>query len=290
MIALLLACAAGPVDTGEGDVSDTGGSGDLTPAATEPVWGAEEAGQALEAAMVQGLPESATLRTWFLDLIVTEVVEDASCYTIEEAEDSMSSGWWEGICTGASGYQFKGGWLYQEITVVEGESTALQAGLLASFDGVAADGSEDAIGGTLTLLRARPAPNQVVFEQSCGGQWSSERESGWLGDGVGLGLDMKGKVDDGQLSLEVEGGVAYGDGSYLYFHELSFDQPSCGQAPMGQVWVRDPSASWIVFDFGTACDGCAAVSVNGEELGEQCVGDPVWMAAANAVQVLVAED
>lgn len=290
MIALLLACAAGPVDTGKVEAPDTADSGGLTPSGTPPEWDAEEAGLALTTTLLQGLPESATLRTWFLDLIVAEEVVDESCYTVEEADGSRSSGWWEGICTGASGYQFKGGWLYQELTITEGETTALQAGLLASFDGVAADGSVDTIGGTLSLLRARPAPNQVVFEQSCGGQWSSERESGWLGEGVGLGLDMKGMVDDGALTLEVEGGTAYGDGNYLYFHELSFDQGACGKVPMGQVWIRDPSASWIVLDFGTACDGCATVTVNGEELGEQCVGDDVWIAAANAVQVLVSEE
>lgn len=291
MIALLLACAPNPKQGESAAAPDTAELGDEAEVRVEPQWTADEATEALTTSLAMGLPESATLRGWFLELITAEVVDTPGCFDIDESDDGSSmSSVWSGTCTGASGYEFDGLWLYQETTSVANGSEMLQSSLLASFSGVSAQGVKDLVGGTLTLQRSQPSSGTMEFIQECGGLWSAPDEPDWLGLGVGLGLSIQGSVTDGKITLSLEGGANYGDSTYLYFQGITLDELSCGRAPMGEVWIRDPSTSWIIFDFGEDCDGCADVSAAGEDWGEQCVGDALWVAAANATSALASED
>lgn len=103
----------------------------------------------------------------------------------------------------------------------------------------------------------------------------------WIEDGVQgeLAIAREWAIDGSWHALEVAGVVAGlpGHVSAVDFDAVAYDAASGCGAPTGRLAVRVATGEWVDFEpTAGACDGCGAVSILGEPLGEVCADFGPW--------------
>lgn len=266
-----------PTDSDTAAVTDTGEA--LSLVAT---WTMAEAEAALLDGMGRGLPDPATVNDWFFGLIQREETMSPECYTITGDEDEGWVSEWQGECTSEDGYAFLGGWLYRDEADFSETSSSRDMRLLASFHVVDPEGQVTTGGGEMTMTTMTALPDAYSINVDMGGIYEAPDQTGWLGDGVGTGFSLDASRGPEGLLGTLDGGLTHDDELTLYFDEISWSA-ACGEVPMGTIRIRDPSSLWYYYDFGETCDGCASVTLQGEALGQSCIGDDIYQSIQAAL-------
>ncbi len=203
---------------------------------------------------------------------------------------------WYATCQAESGAEYDG---YAFFTRYEqydlfGDGTAWDADVLsASADITEADGDRLHVGGTAYL-------GESVIKEDVRG-WISvvagafmgsgpDVSESWIGDGATPTLTsyaIRYELYDLNLlylygSIGLEGDLTAASFGPLFIYTQMAGVYPCAEEPAGSVSLRDPSGTWmdVVFDLdpetlelaeGRACDGCARVTVEGDEVGEICI-------------------
>lgn len=104
------------------------------------------------------------------------------------------------------------------------------------------------------------------------GSWSHQwTELPWLAQTLSADLEYV-RQTGSQQALRIFGSMTTGDTS-LVWDEVDLDARDCPGLPKGgELWLRQPDASWNHLAFRDDCSGCAEVTWNNSEvLGEVCL-------------------
>ena len=103
-------------------------------------------------------------------------------------------------------------------------------------------------------------------------------DAGWLAEGANHGWPVDGERDSQGTTVDALGGMSLLPGTFdaFAFDSVVFDQAGTGclDEPAGALRLHHgPTQRWYVlsFDPSTACDGCGALSMSGEDLGTACL-------------------
>jgi hypothetical protein len=249
----LLACAAGPPD-------DSTAAPDPTEDIAVDVvaeWSAAELEAALDSVLTAPVPDVRDARDAYLAALA---MGDADC---PGSPDQLGGADLRG-CTTDSGYSYAGVATYM---------TDPSGGFVLSgdFEILTPDGRRFVGGGALS---------EGIFDGGWNtrwtGIWSLEGDEGWLGHGVGAWWTESGGEGPQGPWVELADGLTYGDVS-LWFDRLRHDLGTCPDGASGVLRVRDPSGGWFSLDYGDTCAPCAALSFEGEPLGESCPAIAAWL-------------
>lgn len=93
------------------------------------------------------------------------------------------------------------------------------------------------------------------------GSWVHDGAEGWLGEGI-----------SGEIYASKEGG-SFSLGGYLdigpntaEIASLQFNQEHCPGEFSAQIWIRDPSGLWFLWE--APCGQCGSLSLDGEVVGD----------------------
>lgn len=197
---------------------------------------------------------------------------------------------WYDACTSDAGTTFDGyGFYYAYEDADLGDGNVWNG---ATFTGLArvedSEGHTFEAGGTVGTLYTVSGGWNVIYTTIYGGfAWDgAEAEDTWLETTADPDLVLYGVWSD-----EAEGWTLQIDGaasgvsetlSAITFDAVILGNPAggvkCTVEPIGDLRVRDNLGTWYDIDFdatqnrqGAACDGCGAVTVEGESIGEVCV-------------------
>lgn len=291
-LSLLLGCApsAGePADSADSGAPDTATEDSASPWISEPEWTVDEATAALEASLADGVIEPSPVRDWFMEILDVRAFNEpgVDCPPVEVAEDvnTVVLSNWEGNCDTGDVF-VNGGWMFTETyKVVEDVAISESTGLF-SFVGGDATGRSFAAGGSLSRVVSTDSEGNLSFSLKLGGTYKDDAAAGWMGQGIGSSIEIDGTLSDAGLSAVLDGGMSLGADFALFLSALTFDPTTCGTAPTGAFWMRDPSTGWMYFDFGDSCSGCAEVSFTGTSVGTACVGDLLYAATERPLLLL----
>jgi hypothetical protein len=103
------------------------------------------------------------------------------------------------------------------------------------------------------------------WDVQLGGVYTYEGAQDWLSERTDVALWFSLVAD----VLTIEGGLSQGAAA-VYFHGLAIGA-ECGDAPFGDLSIRDVFGRWYKIRFDANCDGCGLVSFEGVNLGRVCL-------------------
>jgi hypothetical protein len=261
-------------DSGEGSADNGGAGGDSAgddgaPGDSsgwpvdwveEPEWAPETLADELTRVLSEPLPTARQAKETYFALLD---YGDTTCPGGVQLNGADPEG-----CTAESGYLFAGFSAWLEFENSDEFGTQSSWSLTCDLEIVSPTG-ERFIGGGHALEWLTYGDFGTTWTYELSGTWQHEGASGWLGEGVSAELLAEGSVQDGVLTVTLEGGLT-DFGVSLYFDDVRLNVEECGGWPQGTVLVRDPCGAWYTLDLGERCDGCADLSFGGEEMGEIC--------------------
>lgn len=213
-------------------------------------------------------PDLVVSEYWYGDECTTEdgVYFDGYSYSREYTDRSQPDG------LAYSGLDFKG-----EAVVIEPDgATFIVGGFAYSYAGLPRGNSPDR--GWLSGVQGSVT-------------WTGAGHEGdWFTTARVAEISMEARLVSGRRSVLVEGGVAGFEGDILGLVAgplVALEASPCPQELGGKLALRDAEGRWYALSFDgatseeespdmSACDGCGALSLDGEALGSVCVSpDPL---------------
>lgn len=259
---LLLACAEpSPSVGGLDSATDADGTWEVPGDEATPPLGAEEATQALQAALDREIP----LAQDVLDLYTTlmgagdELCPGTTLILAEPLGCTSTSGYWY---AGISGYGEQG----------TEEPVFRRVGMYGDMQIETPEGWRFGMGGYVDHSYRYENEGQPEAVDSLRGSfpWTGEDETA---PGVGALVELTARGLGNDRELAVTGGYAWGDPP-LQFDTFAIGALTClPETATGAIRMRDSTGHWYKLDFGVECeDACGDLSWNdSEELGSACV-------------------
>ena len=222
---------------------------------------------------------------------------DASCPTWYTDGDGNS--YWYAYCYASAGGTYSGyGYHYQSVAVTDENGTwdSETVYLSATIDGPG--GKRFGGAGSAQVTTGYATDGAWVSQSYLDGtfEWSDAESGSWLADGLSPQIGLyQNTYPDGASAYTYANGAITGSSAVsatIAFAENGIYQNiywdgDCDIEPSGVISVRDDSGYWydVYFDSiydGTmdmaACDGCGAVWLRGELVGEACADFSPWLA------------
>lgn len=200
---------------------------------------------------------------------------DASCpgvYTYGNTEI------WEEDCETAAGARFFGygtRLAYEGLPIDDGYYTGV--GLVAACDLETTTGERYLASGYAYTLAGQDSAGEHTFARINGQfQWSGAEAAGtWVAAGLTPHLRIDGwhTAATGARRLLADGSVALSDDLVVDLQAVDLaSDAACAREPSGALSLRESDGTWydLAFDPDGACDGCAAATREGRQLGLVC--------------------
>jgi hypothetical protein len=272
-----------PADGGDGGDGGDAGDGGGTDSASEggawidpgsPVWTAEEAGAALEAALEGGIPNAIPIRDAYEELMTWS---DSSCPLKDDEDDIGAQGEWQGDCTSIAGVRYHG--LSQYFEEHTDMSWVIHA--LTNYTITEVDGRELMGAGTLELDGSVDETGTYQWTSATGGVFHRDDDPTWLGAEAEVGLFVIASDGEDTSRFQLDGGIG-NPAADIMFTGLVTDTTVCSGDPMGLIGVRDPGGHWFSVTL-SECGGCGPFTWHGQDQGELCPGPALLDALATLV-------
>lgn len=238
--------------------ADSEGGGPEPPTATfTPSWSVEQALVELQAALDAPLIDPQA--TWDA---YHEVLghREAACPDTETLDMPPE----EGGCQTSGGWTFAGPSLVTDVQ----EVGRVERLLWCDCEILGPDGERFAGAGNIGYeLLAETGGVRFGYKQNAAYSWSEGE--GWLAGGNSAIVIASGYGDRDRFELEIDATASL-EGRSVAWRGVQVDSASCPNG-VGELRLRDPAGGWYALDLGSACEGCGALSFEGEALGEGCV-------------------
>lgn len=232
--------------------------------AAAPEWSAEEAASAIELALVAPFPSPFVIRD---TLIGWFGYGDQRC---PGTGTWMAGNSFEG-CTSDDGWYYLGVGGFTELPIEDEHGFGIGMTIMGDFTVIAPDGAVIDVGGHwIPTLHEGPAWHGIL-----NGSWHEPgHEVDWLAQGMSAWLTFASVAEGESIAASLDGGLTL-RGTTLGFRDVYLGLAACEGVPTGVVEVLDPGGGWWSFDFGDACEPCAAVRLDGADVEtEACLSLP----------------
>lgn len=268
IVALLLACARDPADTGAGDTDPVLVAEDLVP---------ELAPDDVPALFSAALRDDAWLPTdvyTWVDALLDDLEQDP--FPLCHRTPSDQPGWTTfALPDGCMGTKYRmGGALFvsQEDRLGDFDRHVQSVHLYSAY-GELVDGSGEVTAGGNAALIFTISAGSMTLNAKHGGSFADPSAEDTLRDGVSGNVIVDGTLhrEAGEFEGTLE--AAFGGATAIALRDLAFG-PGC-PAPTGEVRLRDPSSGWWTVALADDCSGCGELRFGDAGYGEVCVGADV---------------